>query len=124
MCPLSLFSAFAGFLQKNPQGAEVLLQALDFDLAPALEIVVCGSPKKKKTQSLLRAINQRFLPAKVLLNRASDAPNDSILLVSPFVENHLQINGQPTVFVCQNQTCQKPQTDPKGLVKQLLQTQP
>lgn len=123
-CAHSLFSAFAGFLQKNPQGAEVLLQALDFDLAPALEIVVCGSPKNRRTQSLLRAINQRFLPAKVLLNRASDDPKDSILSVSPFVENYLQINGQPTVFVCQNQTCQKPQTDPKGLVKQLLQTQP
>ena len=28
-----LFSAFAGFLKQNPQGAEVLLHALDFILA-------------------------------------------------------------------------------------------
>ncbi len=123
-CAHSLFSAFSGFLQKNPQGAEVLLQALDFDLAPALEIVVCGSPKNKRTQSLLRVINQRFIPAKVLLNRASDDPEDAILSVAPFVENHLQINGQPTVFVCQNQTCQQPQIEPKGLIEQLLKTQP
>jgi uncharacterized protein YyaL (SSP411 family) len=123
-CAHSLFSAFAGFLQKNPQGAEVLLQALDFELAPALEIVVCGSPQTQQTQSLLRTVNQRFLPAKVLLNRASDDPDDPILTVAPFVENHVQINGQATVYVCQNQTCQFPQTQPEALSEQLLQSKP
>ena len=83
----SFFSAFAGFLQ-NPQGAEVLLQALDFELAPALEIVVCGSPQTQQTQSLLRTVNQRFLPAKVLLNQFDD-PDDPILIAA-FVENHVQ----------------------------------
>ena len=120
-----LFSAFSGFLKKNPQGAEVLLQALDFELSSALEIVVCGSLEDGRTKKLLNEINQRFLPAKVLLNKPTDSNSESILGVAPYLENYQQIKDTPTVFVCRNQTCQKPQTEPAGLAKQLaLETKP
>ena len=46
-----LFSAFAGFLEQNPQGAEVLLHALDFILASPLELVVAVIAKRKKPRS-------------------------------------------------------------------------
>ncbi len=111
----NLFSAFSGFLEKSPQGAEVLLQALDFTLAPAKEIVVVGEPEKKNTDNLLREINQRFLPAKVLLFRPGNDENYEIIKLAPFLKNHKLVNGQAAVYVCENQTCEKPETEPEKL---------
>ncbi len=110
-----LFSAFSGFLENSPQGAEVLLQALDFALAPAKEIVVVGKPETKSTDRLLREINQRFLPAKVLLFRSVTDQNEEILKFAPFLKNHKLVDNQAAVYVCENQTCQQPVTDPKKL---------
>ena len=49
-----LFSAFAGFIKRTPQGAEMLLNALDFILSSPLELVVAGNFKNKDTHNMLR----------------------------------------------------------------------
>ena len=116
----ALFSAFSGFLSKNPQGAEVLLSALHFELAGAMEIVVCGNPEHSETQLLLDEINQRFIPAKVIIYKTTE--NDAeISKLSPFVKNHKVIQGKATVYLCQNQTCQKPESNPVDLARQMEQ---
>ena len=53
-----LFSAFAGFIKQNPQGAEMLLNALDFILSSPLELVVAGNFKNKDTHNMLREIKK------------------------------------------------------------------
>jgi uncharacterized protein YyaL (SSP411 family) len=115
----NLFSAFSGFLQKSPQGAEVLLHALDFSLAPAKEIVITGDLTSKKTLQLIKAVNQEFMPAKVLLFRPTDTENPKITKLSPFLINHNLVNGKPAVYICQDQTCQKPETELEELLKVL-----
>lgn len=114
----SLFSAFSGFVEKNPRGSEVLLQALHFELSGAMEIVICGEPADPHARSLLKQINRRFIPAKVLIYKSEENADD-ISLLSPFVRNHHPVDGKPTVFLCRDQTCQFPQTDPAELGKQL-----
>ena len=111
----NLFSAFSGFLEKNPQGAEVLLQALDFALAPAKEIVIAGELGKKETKTLIEEVNQYFLPAKVLLFRPTHLENPEILQLAPFLKNHRLVKGKPAVYICENQTCQKPETSVEKL---------
>jgi uncharacterized protein YyaL (SSP411 family) len=115
----NLFSAFSGFLQKSPQGAEVLLHALDFSLAPAKEIVIIGDITSKKTLQLIKAVNQEFMPAKVLLFRPTNTENPKITKLSPFLTNHNLVNGKPAVYICQDQTCQKPETELEELLKVL-----
>ena len=107
----NLFSAFSGFIEKNPQGAEVLLHALDFALAPAKEIVIVGEPDMNDTKELIREINQHFLPAKVLLFRPAQLTNPEILKLAPFVSNHRLVSGKAAVYICENQTCQQPETN-------------
>ena len=115
----NLFSAFSGFIQKNPQGAEVLLQALDFALAPAKEIVIAGERGSIETTKLIQAVNQRFIPAKVLLFRPTEIEKPEITKLSPFLINHGLFKGKPAVYICENQTCQQPQTDLKKLAQAL-----
>jgi uncharacterized protein len=115
----NLFSAFSGFLEKNPQGAEVLLHALHFALAQPSEIVVCGKRTDEKTQALVREINSRFLPASVLLFRDSESPSEELLKIAPFLKLQKMANGMPTVFICRNQTCERPENNPEKLASRL-----
>ena len=115
----NLFSAFSGFIEKNPQGAEVLLHALDFALAPAKEIVIVGMPEMEETKRLITEVNQHFLPAKVLLFRPTHLENPEILQFAPFLKNHGLVKGKAAVYICEDQTCQKPETSPLKLRKLL-----
>ena len=112
-----LFSAFAGFLEQNPQGAEVLLHALDFILASPLELVVAGDSEKKETHSMLREINKRFFPSKVLLLADTSKSDNTLLKLVPFLENQKAIKGKATFYACQNQTCDKPRTELLEVIK-------
>ena len=76
---IRLFSASSGFLNKNPRGAEVLLHALDFILGSPIEFVVAGDSEMTETQDLLREINQRFLPSKVILFKDSSKPDKTLI---------------------------------------------
>ena len=49
LCRKSILRIF-WFPEKKPQGAEVLLHALDFSLAPAKEIVIAGDPSMDDTK--------------------------------------------------------------------------
>ena len=115
----NLFSAFSGFLEKNPQGAEVLLHALDFKLSPPKEIVIAGELGSKETSQLIEAINQNFIPGKILLFRPTGNEEPEITKLSPFLINLNLVNGKPAVYICENQTCQQPETDPKKVVQAL-----
>ena len=113
----SLFLSFSGFIEQNPQGAEVLLQALDFTLGEPLELVVAGDPKSQNTRDLLRAINQEFLPSKVILFKDTTQDDEELFKLIPFLEKQNQIDGKPAVYVCRNQTCDKPRTDADELAQ-------
>ena len=112
----SLFKAFSGFLDENPNGAEVLLQGLHFALADALEIVICGKPNSEETKRMLQVINRRFIPAKVMIYRDQDSDQENLLEIAPFVKNHKMIDKQPTVYLCQNQTCLEPANELQQLI--------
>ena len=117
----NLFSAFSGFLKENPQGAETLLQALHFALAPAKEIVIAGEQQSEETKQLINEVNKRFLPAKVVLFRPTNVESPEITKLAPFVKNQGLVNGKPAVYICEKQTCKEPETDLKKLANLLKQ---
>jgi len=117
----ALFSAFAGFLENNPQASEVLLHALCFSLSSPAEIVVCGDKKDHRTQALMKEINQRFLPSSVVLFRSSESPDEALFKIAPFLKLQKMANDAPTVFICRNQTCDRPVNKAKVLAERLDQ---
>ena len=115
----ALFSAFSGFLENNPQASEVLLHALFFTLSSPAEIVICGERDDERTQALIKEINRRFLPSSILLFREPEAPSEELLKIAPFLKHQEMANGMPTVFICRNQTCDRPENSVKALAERL-----
>ena len=60
-------SAFAARLESDPAALPALASALDFRLAQTKQILIAGDPSSQDTRELLRQVNTRFLPNKILL---------------------------------------------------------
>ena len=81
--------------------------ALDFSLSRPKEIAIIGDPLEQATRSLLRKIFGRYLPNKVV----ACSPSDGLFLL----KNRSQIDGKPTVYVCENYACRAPVNTPEEL---------
>ena len=112
------FSAFSGFLEKNPSGAENFLYALAFVLHPPFEIVISGSLHSHETQKFIQEINQRFLPFKTLLLLTQASQPSEIKKVAPHLQN-IQSTAKTTFFLCRDYSCDHPIDNFKDLVQSL-----
>ena len=77
-----------------------------------------GNISDARTQQLLHCIHSHFLPNKVLILAQSSASYLDEKL--PVLTDLLQVDGRPTVYVCQNYTCQHPVTTVDELVPLLV----
>ena len=93
--------AATGLMERFPSAAGQMLAALDFHLGPTPEIVILGSDhtasdsdSDSDTAAALADLRHRFIPNKVVAGRTSLTPS----------------KPSPTVFICENFTCQAPLT--------------
>jgi uncharacterized protein YyaL (SSP411 family) len=104
---------FRSIMGHNAYGASALLCALDWYLATPQEIVVVGTRGDAKTEALLSTVHRRYLPNRtILVVEAGRGVGEPDL---PLAEGKTSINGQPTAYVCQRQTCSSPVTDTRQL---------
>ncbi len=111
-------SAFAARLQSDPDAVPALSSALDFRLAQTKEILIVGDPRSQDTRELLRQVNSRFLPNKILL-LADSAGQQRLAQWLPFIAGAHRIEGHATAYICENYVCNRPTTDPR-VVAELL----
>ena len=107
-----------------PGGTGQWLAALDFYLSLPKEIVIVGPRTDSRTQALLDAVFQRYLPNRVVMGAPEGVQNlgadeASFATALPLLEQRGLVEGQPTAYVCQHYVCQLPVTDPEALVEQL-----
>ena len=112
------FSAFSGFLQSNPSGAENFLHSLAFILHPPLEIVITGNAEDPLTQSFLREMGSSFLPFKSVLFLPSGKKNGELLRFSPHLKA-FSFTEEPTFFLCRDFACEHPRTQLDEVKKML-----
>ncbi|MFP3880166.1 MAG: thioredoxin domain-containing protein, partial [Dehalococcoidia bacterium] len=104
-------------MPKYPLGFGNWLCSLDFYLSEPGEIAIIGPVDDSATSELLRTLCATWMPNKVI---AAYDPNDSSSMPElTLLENRGMIDNQPTVYVCQGYSCQKPVTDPTSLAAQL-----
>jgi len=83
------------------------------------KIVIVGDKDAGDTRSMLRALNDRYLPYSVVVFR--DIRNSQkIDDLSSFVSGYETINGEATAYVCREFYCQLPTT----LVAKMLEVLP
>jgi uncharacterized protein len=104
-----LFRVFRNVMEHNAYGSSAMLCALDWYLTTPQEIVVIGTRGDAITESLLSTVHQRYLPNRaVLVVEDSRHAGESDLALAA---GKTSVNGQPTAYVCQHQTCSPPVTE-------------
>jgi len=68
---------------------------------------------------MLAAVHARFLPNKILMLADGGAGQALLETHFAFLGTHKPVAGVTTAYVCQNQTCQLPVTEPDALRQQL-----
>jgi len=106
-------SAFAARLQSDPESLPALASALDFRLAQTKQILIAGDPTSQDTRDLLRQVNTRFLPNKILLLADGGAGQQQLAVWLPFVAGAHRIKQRATAYVCENYICKLPTIDPQ-----------
>jgi uncharacterized protein YyaL (SSP411 family) len=114
------FQAATVLLDRAPTAAGQMLLALDMYLAPTPEIVLLGDRTNPNTASVLGQLRRRFIPSKVVALRPATAAGDyqSPALDSIFAGKSA-LDPEPTLFVCQNFTCQAPVSGAEAATKQI-----
>jgi hypothetical protein len=110
---------FAPSILAYPAGYTQFLGALDFLIGPGREIVIAGDPEDEGTQSMLRTVQRRFLPNKVVLLRPGGEEGRRLAALAPYTESMGPVDGRPAAYVCEGYACRRPVTDPASLEAEL-----
>jgi uncharacterized protein YyaL (SSP411 family) len=110
-------SAFTARLQSEPDAVPALVSALDFRLAQTKQILIAGDPTSQDTRELLRQVNTRFLPNKILLLADGGTGQRQLAIWLPFVAGAHRIKERATAYVCENYVCKLPTTDPQMMAR-------
>jgi uncharacterized protein YyaL (SSP411 family) len=112
-------AAFAARLQSDPDALPALASALDFRLAQTKQILIAGNPTSRDTRELLRQVNARFLPNKILLLADGGTGQEQLTRWLPFVAGAHRMKDRATAYVCENYVCKLPTSDPDVLARLL-----
>jgi hypothetical protein len=104
-----ILTVFQTVMAQNPYSSAAVLCALDWWLEGPKEIVIVGPCGHSLTQAMVTAVHQRYIPNRILLavEKAESAETD----VLPLLKDKAAIDGRPTAYVCQRQSCTRPVTD-------------
>jgi len=102
------------FVGRYPTGFAQWLSAMDFALAPVVEIAIVGAPGEAGSRALLDVATGGFRPNQVLA--VSPAPMTSVI---PLLHDRLAIGGAPSAYVCRGFACRLPVTDAEALRAEL-----
>ncbi|HEV8657281.1 MAG TPA: thioredoxin domain-containing protein [Thermoanaerobaculia bacterium] len=116
-----LVRAFSPQVEQQPSSATWLLAGVDFALGPSLEVVIAGKRDAPDTRAMMRTLSNAYVPAKVVLFRASDEANPPIAGIAAFTKSQTAIRGKATAYVCTNFNCKLPTNDPMAMTKLLMQ---
>jgi uncharacterized protein YyaL (SSP411 family) len=96
-------------MERMPMAAGQLLMALDMWLGPLHELVVIGGSDEAASRAVLDEIQRTYLPHRVLAYRPTAMPaSDMSKHLAPVFTGRTAVDGQPTLYVCENFACQAP----------------
>ncbi|MCF8131267.1 MAG: thioredoxin domain-containing protein [Deltaproteobacteria bacterium] len=114
-----LMRAFSDPVDAYPSAHTQLLQALDFMIGPAQEVVISGSSDDDNTKTMLEVIHRNFFPHQVAHLVSTDEERDRLAGLAPFVKEMVPVEGKATAYVCRRYACRAPVTDPREMEEAL-----
>jgi uncharacterized protein YyaL (SSP411 family) len=110
---------FGEMMEKNPLAVPQLLTALDYSLSKPMQIVFAGAKEHPLVSEMLDEIHSRFQPQKVLLFADGSKGQEFLSQYVHFYEDLPADENHPTVYICQNYTCELPISDVQKLKRAL-----
>ena len=107
---------FAEAIESAPTGYLEMMAAVDFSFG-SNEIVIASNGRTSQLLSMVREVQTRYLPTKVLA--ISEAGDEGLPPIAKLTEGKTCIKGLPTAYVCENFACKAPITDLDSLKGQL-----
>jgi uncharacterized protein YyaL (SSP411 family) len=107
------------FVGRYPSGFANWLIAMDFALAPVVEVAIVAEPGTTEAAALLAPLREAFRPHQVVA-LAADPGRSAI----PLMHGRERVDGQATAYVCRNLACRLPVTDVEALRDQLREVVP
>jgi uncharacterized protein YyaL (SSP411 family) len=108
-------AAFAGLLQGQGGAVPKMLTALDYYLDEPLQLVIV-LPPGGDAAPFLEKLRKTFLPNRAL--SVGEEGSDTAL------QGKTAKNGKATAYVCRQQVCERPTSDPELFEKQLQRVEP
>ncbi len=103
-------------IRRYPSAFGFALSALDFYLGTPLEVVIVGSPGPQLDE-LLSTVWRTYLPNRVIA--ACQKDHERAAAIVPLFTGRDTLATEPTAFVCQASTCQRPVNTSADLLGQL-----
>jgi hypothetical protein len=97
----------------------MFMTGLDFRVGPSLEIVISGDPGAADSLRMIREIQTRFLPRRVLIFRPGDVPIPEISKLAPYTKSMKPKGNAATAYVCRNFACDLPTTNVTTMLKSI-----
>ena len=110
---------FSMLMERVPSAFPNMLSTLDNYLRTPVDIVVVGEFLSEEIDEILKSIFSKFLPNKTIAFLDPINPDPEPLKFLPLLEGKKMVNGKPTVYICENFTCNAPITDMGELEKVL-----
>lgn len=111
--------AFYGDVRQLPSAYTQIMVAIDFTVGSSCEVVIAGDSQANDTKQMLAAIQERFLPNKVVILRPTEQESPEIDAIAPFVRNNPSIDTKATAYVCLDYNCRLPTTDISSMLELL-----
>ena len=105
----------------HPDSAPELLVALITSRVKPIEVVIAGDRSTEDTRAMLTAVNSLFIPGKMVVLVDNDVSRKRLARHLPFIASVKKIESTATAYVCTDNTCKPPVTDPEAVKKLLNQ---
>ncbi len=115
----SLIKAFSGTVSQMPYGYSHFLCGIDFVLGPTYEVVISGKKAASDTEEMIRALNNRFIPEKVVVFNPIGENTKEINEIAQYTSGQEAINGKATAYVCMNYACKRPTNSVEEMIEHL-----
>ena len=109
------FKSFSGMMERSPVGFTGLLSAMSAFNLPPVEVVFAGPRDHSSYDEMWKTLHTDYRPNKVTLWNEKESTGDLL----PLAEGKTAEKGEPTVYLCQKNTCHAPVQTGKALDKLL-----
>lgn len=99
-----------------PDTVSFMMIGVELLLNPPFEVVIAGDPSHEDTARLIRALSTRFIPDSVTV-LAPEGEQEEIPAVA---RKSRPIDGKAAAYICREQTCLPPVTDPEAALEILI----